>query len=352
MVDWDDRVLVIGEVGQAHDGSLGTAHAFIDAIADAGADAVKFQTHIAAAESRRDEPWRVRFSYEDDTRYEYWLRMEFSRGSWEGLRRHADERNLAFLSSPFSLEAVELLRSVGVAAWKIASGEVANPLLLDAVAETGQPVILSSGMSGWEELDGAVERLRAGGVGPIVVLQCTSAYPCVPEQLGLNVLAEIRSRYRCATGLSDHSGTIFPALAAVALGARVVEVHVTLSREMFGPDVAASVTTDELRTLVAGVRYLDRAVAKPVDKDAVAVEMASMRALFGRSLVARSAIAPGHVLTASDVTAKKPGGGIPPDRLAGVVGRRLRRALDADQPVAEEDLEAAPGSPSRVRKKG
>lgn len=347
VVNWDDRVLVIGEVGQAHDGSLGTAHAFIDAIADAGADAVKFQTHIAAAESRRDEPWRVQFSYEDDTRYEYWQRMEFSPRAWEGLRRHADERSLAFMSSPFSLEAVDLLRGVGIAAWKIASGEVANPLLLDAVAETGQPVMLSSGMSGWDELDGAVERLRAGGAGPIVVLQCTSAYPIVPEQLGLNVLGEIRSRYRCASGLSDHSGTIFPALAAVALGARVVEVHVTLSREMFGPDVAASVTTSELRTLVAGARYLDRALATPVDKDAVAIEMAPMRALFGRSVVVRRAMAVGHVLTARDLTAKKPGGGIPPDRLDALVGRRLRRALDAGQPVTEGDLEAALASPKR-----
>lgn len=338
MIDWGDRVLVVGEVGQAHDGSLGTAHAFIDAIADAGADGVKFQTHIAAAESRRDEPWRIRFSYEDDTRYEYWQRMEFSPDAWAGLRRHADDRSLTFLSSPFSLEAVDLLRRVGVAGWKIASGEVANAPLLDAVAKTAQPVLLSSGMSSWRELDEAVERLRAQGAGPLVVLQCTSAYPTTPQRLGLNVLAQIRDRYRCASGLSDHSGTIFPALAATALGGRVVEIHVTLSREMFGPDVAASVTTSELRTLVEGVRYLETAVGTPVDKDAAAADLAPMRALFGRSLVARGAMAPGHVLTADDLTAKKPGGGIPPGRLEAVVGRRLRRALDADQPLADDDV--------------
>lgn len=190
-LDWDDRVLVIGEVGQAHDGSLGMAHAFIDAIAAAGADAVKFQTHIAAAESRTDEPWRVRFSYEDDTRFAYWKRMEFDPDGWVGLRRHAHDRGLAFLSSPFSVEAVELLRRVGVAGWKVASGEVANPLLLDAVAVTGQPVLLSTGMSGWAELDGAVERLRDGGAGRLALLQCTSAYPVGPDQVGLNVLGEI-----------------------------------------------------------------------------------------------------------------------------------------------------------------
>ena len=338
VLDFNDRVVVIGEVGQAHDGSLGTAHAFVDAIADAGADGVKFQTHIAAAESCTDEPWRVRFSYEDDTRFEYWKRMEFSAEAWAGLRRHAEDRGLLFLSSPFSLEAVRLLRGVGVAAWKVASGEVANPPLLDAVAETGQPVLLSSGMSGWGELDCAVERLRGSGAGPLAVLQCTSAYPVVPERLGLNVLGEIRERYGCAAGLSDHSGTIFPSLGAVAFGARVLEVHVTLSREMFGPDLPASVTSSELRMLVDGVRYLGAALAAPVDKDAVAIEMEPMRELFGRSLVARRGLPAGHVLAASDLDAKKPGGGIPPARLEAVVGRRLRRKLSSDEPLCDEDV--------------
>jgi len=338
-LEWDSRVAVIGEVAQAHDGSLGIAHSFIDAIADAGADAVKFQTHIAAAESRTDEPWRVHFSYQDATRHAYWKRMEFSADAWAGLRRHAADRGLAFLSSPFSLQAVELLCDVGVAAWKVASGEVDNPPLLDAVAQTGQPVLLSSGLSGWTELDRAVARLRAAGAGSLAVLQCTSAYPVDPERIGLNVLGEIRTRYGCTSGLSDHSGTIYPSLAAAALGARVLEVHVTLSREMFGPDVAASVTTSELRTLVDGVRAIEAALAAPVDKDAAAVELAPMRALFGRSLVARHALPAGHVLTASDLVAKKPGDGIPPTRLETLVGKRLRRALDPDERLCEEDVE-------------
>jgi N-acetylneuraminate synthase len=336
---WDDHVVIIGEVGQAHDGSLGTAHAYIDAIADAGADAVKFQTHIAAAESRIDEPWRVRFSYEDDTRYEYWERMEFAPDAWAGLRRHAEDRGLAFISSPFSLEAVELLRRVGVAAWKVASGEVANPPLLDAVARTGQPVLLSSGMSGWAELDAAVERLRTGGAGPLAVLQCTSAYPVAPERIGLNVLAALRARYGCASGLSDHSGTIFASLAAVALGARVLEVHVALSRALFGPDVAASVTHEELATLVRGVRTIEAALGSPVDKDVAAAELAPMRTLFGRSLVARHPLPAGHELTEADLTAKKPGGGIPPIELEALVGRCLCRSLESDEVLQKEDVE-------------
>ncbi len=345
-LDWSDRVVVVGEVGQAHDGSLGLAHAFVDAIADAGAGAVKFQTHIAAAESRTDEPWRVRFSYQDDTRYQYWQRMELSPDAWSGLARHAVDRGLAFLSSPFSLAAVDLLRSVGVAAWKVASGEVANPQLLDAVARTGQPIILSSGMSSWAELDGAVTRLRVPGAGPLAVLQCTSAYPLRPDQVGLNVLADIARRYGCATGLSDHSGTVFPALAAVVLGARVVEVHVTLSRQMFGPDVAASVTTAELRTLVEGVAYIEAALASPLDKDESAAELAPMRELFGRSLVAAQSMPVGHVVASGDLVAKKPGGGVPAADGERLVGGRLRRALAAGQLLHPDDVDSPQGAAS------
>ena len=337
-LDWTARPLVIGEVAQAHDGSLGTAHAFIDAIAAAGADAVKFQTHIAAAESHPSEPWRTPFSFEDETRHEYWKRMEFGEEQWAGLRAHAEDRGLVFLSSPFSLEAVELLQRIGVGGWKVASGEVSNRELLRAVAAAGGPVLLSSGMSPWAELDGAVTLLRDAGAGPLAVLQCTSAYPVAPEELGLNVLSEITRRYSCATGLSDHSGTIFPSLAAIALGARVVEVHVTLSREMFGPDVPASVTTPELRSLVDGVRMIAKALEHPVDKDAAADDMDEMRKLFTRSLVTTRAIAAGEALADEDLAARKPGSGIPAAERTRVLGRRLRAPVPADHFLAEEDL--------------
>src|SRR5437660_3801494 len=139
------RCLIVGEVAQAHDGSLGTAHAFIDAIATAGADAVKFQTHIASAESTPEEPWRVKFSMQDATRYEYWKRMEFTEEQWCGLKKHALEKGLKFLSSPFSVEAVELLTRVGVAAWKVASGEVSNEPMFRAMASSGLPIFYLTG---------------------------------------------------------------------------------------------------------------------------------------------------------------------------------------------------------------
>jgi N,N'-diacetyllegionaminate synthase len=332
-----DRCLVIGEVGLAHDGSLGLAHAFIDEVARGGADAVKFQTHIAAAESTPAEPFRVKFSRQDATRYEYWKRIEFSEAQWKGLADHAREKGLVFLSSPFSTEAVELLTRVGMAMWKVGSGEVGTLPLLDAMIATGKPVLLSSGMSDVAELDQAVARVRDARV-PLAVLQCTTAYPCPPERIGLNMMPFFRERYGCFVGLSDHSGTIYPGIAAATLGAEVVEVHVTMSRGMFGPDVPASVTIEELRQLVDGIRFVETMRANPVDKDAIARDMAPLRAIFNKSLVARQRLAAGTVLTEAHLAMKKPGTGIPAGRLPEIVGRVLRRGLEVDEQLRPDDV--------------
>jgi N-acetylneuraminate synthase len=340
------RCVVIGEVAQAHDGSLGMAHAFIDVIADAGADAVKFQTHIAAAESTPSEPWRVRFSRQDATRYDYWKRMEFSESAWSGLKAHAQERGLWFLSSPFSRAAVDLLERVGVAAWKIASGETGSGDLVDAVLDTGRPVLLSTGMSDWREIDAAVERVRGRGV-ELALLQCTSAYPCPPEKVGVNVLDEFRRRYGVPVGLSDHSGKIFPGLAAATLGAEVLEVHVAFSRDMFGPDVPVSLVPAELARLVEGVRFNETMLAHPIDKDASYRETEALRGLFTKSVVAARDLPAGTVLSREVLALKKPGSGIPAAKLSEVVGSRLTRAVHADELLAEADLEprtAASGS--------
>lgn len=335
------RCLIIAEVALTHDGSLGLAHKFIDALADAGADAVKFQTHIATAESTPAEPFRVKFSRQDATRYEYWQRMEFSEAQWRGLAEHARERGVLFISSPFSIEAVDLLERIGMPFWKIPSGETSNAMLLDRILETGAPVLLSTGMSPIAEIDAAVKRVkdREAQVG---VFQCTTAYPCPPEKIGLNLVPEFRQRYGCWVGLSDHSATIYPGLAGAAIGIDLLEVHVTLSREMFGPDVVASVTTAELRQLVDGVRFIERMRANPVDKEEAARETAPLRKLFTRSIVARVDLPAGTVLVREHLAIKKPGTGLSPDRLPEVVGLRLARAVTADQVLAAEDIERLP----------
>ncbi len=334
----DAPCTIIGEVAQAHDGSLGAAHAYIDAIALAGADAVKFQTHIAEAESTAAEPWRTKFSPQDETRLDYWRRMEFTPEQWAGLRQHAQEKGLLFLSSPFSLQAFDLLDKIGVAGWKVASGEITNFPLLDAMSATGQPLMLSCGMSAYEEIDAAVARL--GCVRDyLAVMQCSSVYPTSAEHVGLNLLADFKARYRCAVGLSDHSATIYPALAAVMAQAQVVEVHVTLSRDMFGPDVIASLTPEELRQTVEGIRFIETMKANPIDKSLALDQTEPLRQIFLKSVVASTDMCAGTVLTTQNITTKKPGTGISANQYDQMLGRILRRDIKADTPLVPEDLE-------------
>jgi N-acetylneuraminate synthase len=329
---------LIAEIGQAHDGSLGTAHAYIDVVARSGASAIKFQTHIAAAESTPAEPFRVKFSPQDATRYDYWKRMEFTESQWRGLAQHAAERGLTFLSSAFSLDAVELLGGLDMAAWKVGAGEIASLPMLERMAKTRRPVLLSSGLSSWADLDSAIACVSQHEA-PVAVLQCTSAYPCPADKIGLNVIGELRARYGCPVGLSDHSGRIYAGLAAAALAANVIEVHVTFSRECFGPDVPASLTTDELRELVEGVRFIETALANPIDKEAIAADLSGVRRVFGKSIVAAHSLPAGHAITIEDLAFKKPGTGIPASEYRSVIGSKTRRAIAADALLSEDDFE-------------
>ena len=333
----DEPILVVAEVGQAHDGSLGMAHSFVDAIASTGADAIKFQTHIAEAESTRDEPFRIDFTYEDDSRFDYWRRTEFTREQWARLAQHARARGLIFLSSPFSLEAADLLRAIGMPAWKVGSGELFHTLLLDDLAKDGVPLLLSTGMATLSEVGAVVERLRRRAA-QIGLLQCTTAYPTGPASVGLNVIGELRARFAVPVGLSDHSGTIYAGLAAAALGADIVEVHVAFSRAAFGPDAAASLTPSEIAQVVEGVAFIRAATQSPLDKRQPNDDLRELRAMFARSVAPRRDLPAGTRLAREDLRLKKPAGGIPPARIADLVGRELVRDVPADQLLDEGDL--------------
>ncbi len=329
---------IIAEIAQAHDGSLGAAHAYIDAVAATGADAIKFQTHIAAAESSPQEAFRVQTFPQDESRYAYWERMQFSAEQWAGLAQHAREKELIFLSSPFSLAALELLQSLDVPAWKIGSGEVNNLPMLEAIASTGKPVLLSSGLSNWNELDAAVEQVRATDA-PLALFQCASSYPCAPQDLGLNVLADMRERYACPVGLSDHSGTVYAGLAAVALGASLIEVHTVFSRDCYGPDVSSSITIEELKQLVEGIRFIETAAHNPVDKDTAAASRSELKIMFGKSLVAARDLLAGQTLALDDIDLRKPAIGIPASRMQAFIGKSVKRALQQGEFLQEDDFE-------------
>jgi N,N'-diacetyllegionaminate synthase len=328
---------IVAEVAQGHEGSLGMAHSYIDAVANAGADAVKFQTHIAAAESTPAEPWRVPFSLQDATRYAYWKRMEFTEEQWRSLKSHAIDRGISFLSSPFSVEAVELLASIGVPYWKIASGEVNNTIMFERIMATRLPILMSTGMSSLEEIDAAVALIKRHDI-PLGILQCTSLYPCPAEKIGLNLIPFFRERYQCSVGLSDHSGTIYSGLAAATIGIDVLEVHVTFSREMFGPDVPSSLTINEFRQLTDGIRFIEKMKEHPIDKNEMAQDLLPMRSLFTKSVVTQVGLPAGTVIRREHLAVKKPGTGIPAKRLPELTGRTLRRSVEADHLLQESDL--------------
>ncbi len=336
-------VFIIAEVGSVHDGSFGNAGRLIDAAAEAGADAVKFQTHIPQAETVRDAPSPPYFKGEP--RFEYFARTGFAPLQWGMLKERAEAAGLVFLSSPFSTEAVELLEELGVQRYKVPSGEVTNLPLLAAIAATGKPVLLSSGMSSWQEIDDAVATLR-GAHGPrsdddwLTVLQCTSEYPCPYERVGLNVMKEMRQRYRCPVGLSDHTLTPFAAYAAVTLGATVIEKHFTFSRRMYGSDAAHSLEPGEFAEMVRGIRAVEAIMAGEVDKGDHS-RYREMKDIFEKSVVTLATVPRGQVLTPELVGVKKPGTGIPARRYQEVLGRRAKRDLAADQVLREHDVDWA-----------
>ncbi len=335
----DQAPFVIAEVGLGHDGSLGMAHAFIDAVARTGVDAIKYQTHIAEAESSPFESFRVLFSKADSTRADYWKRTAFTESQWAGLKAHAENKNLVFLSSPFSLEAVELLDRIGVAAWKVPSGEINSRRMVERMAQTGRPLLVSTGMSSYKEVDALIGRLEECSPKRYAVFQCTTQYPTSPEVVGMNVLEEYVRRYRCPVGLSDHSGTIVPSLIATWVGARIIEIHVTMSRDMFGPDVSSSLTVNQLTELVEGVRFVHLMRQNPVEKDVMAAGKRDLRRLFGKSAVAVRELCVGDVVKEEDVAFRKPGHGLPELQFDAYFGRKLARHVTQGKFFEEEDFE-------------
>lgn len=321
------KTYIIAEVAQAHDGSLGILHSYIDAISKTGVDAIKFQTHIAEAESSEFEPFRKKFSYVDKSRYDYWKRMEFTIEEWRQIKQHCDAVGIEFLSSPFSNAAVDLLEEIGVAKYKVGSGEITNSLMIDKIVNTGKEIILSSGMSSYQELDKVFADLKAH-TSRISILQCTTKYPTEGPDIGLNVLSELKQRYDVTVGLSDHSGRISPSIAAVAMGAKIIEVHAVFDKQMFGPDSSSSLTIDELKKMVSEIRFIEAGISSPINKYNNN-EFKELKSIFEKSLAVNKNLEKGSTIEFDDLEAKKPlGKGLPASDYRSVLGKKLTKGLN------------------------
>ena len=231
-----------------------------------------------------------------------------------------------------------MMQRIGMSAWKVGSGEIHSDGLLDAMAATGKSMLLSTGLSGFASVERQVGRLAAEGV-PIALFQCTTRYPTSFEEVGLNAIEALHNRFGCPVGLSDHSGTIWPSIAAMARGAPLIEVHVALHRKQFGPDTPASLEPHELAQVVEARDAIFAMLSSPVDKEKMESEAGNLRQMFGRSLALRQTLPAGTVLRDEHLTLKKPGGGLQQRDRPQVLGRRLRHEVPADRLLRPEDLE-------------
>jgi len=333
------KTYIIAEIGNTHEGSLGLAKQFIKTAAETGVNAVKMQTHIFDAESLPDAPNPPYFK--DETRKDYFERTSFTIKEWKELKRFSEQDlKLDFFSSPFSLEAVDILESVGMNTYKIASGEVNNIPLLEKVAKTGKKVLLSSGMSSWLELDEAVKTLQFNGCNDLVVLQCTSEYPCPPEQAGLNVINQIKSRYKnIEVGYSDHTLGVAVPLAAVIMGATVIEKHFTLSQKMYGSDAMNSTEPEEFKRLVDEIRQIEIAMSSEIDKDSKVFDLKNMKVTFEKSIVSSRLINQFDIIGIEHLAFKKPGDGIPAKEYKNILGKKINKKVDKNYKFRWEDFE-------------
>ena len=333
------KSFIIAEIGQAHGGSFKKALKYIDLISKTGADAIKFQTHIADAESTLDEPFRVSFSKKFKSRYQYWKAMEFSFSEWKKISNYSKKKGLIFLSSPFSVEGVNLLNRLGVKALKIGSGEFFSKNVISAMIKTKKPLILSTGMSKMSEINKMAKIFEKKSV-KYAILQCTSLYPSSLKTIGLNILHDLKKKYNCPIGLSDHSGSIYSGLAALAYGANILEVHVTTNYKSINPDMSSSINLQELETLCKARDAFYEIQTHPIDKDKISSKLHKMKKIFGKSIALKKNLQVDSILTLNNLTTKKPGFGIPEDKIKKLIGKKLKKSVSKNRLLKWTDIYA------------
>jgi N-acetylneuraminate synthase len=334
---------IIAELSANHGQSFEQAEALVRSAADAGADAVKVQTYTPDTLTLRCDRdcFRIRGGtvWDGTTLYDLYEQAQMPWAWQPRLKAVAEGLGLAFFSSAFDPTAVDFLEGLGVPAHKAASFELVDLPLIERMARTGKPLILSTGMASLAEITEAVTAARAAGAGPIALLKCTSAYPAPPEEVHLRTVPDLAERFRVPVGLSDHTTGIAVPVAAVALGACLIEKHLTLSRAVPGPDSAFSLEPDEFRAMVEAVRSAEKALG---GVHYGAAEQESRCRVYRRSLFAVRDVRAGELFTAENVRSIRPGDGLPPKYLPQVLGRRAATAIARGTPLDWQMVDAAP----------
>lgn len=333
------HVFIIAEAGVNHNGSLELAMKLIDAAKASGADAVKFQTFRSDRLAARSAPkahYQERTTEEAESQFAMLERLQLDADAHHRLIEHCREAGIQFLSSPFDQGSADLLASMDIPVYKVPSGEITNLPFLEHLARKNRPMILSTGMSTLEEVEEAVRTIRAAGVTELTLLHCVTEYPAPYAEINLRAMQTLKSAFNLPVGYSDHTPGIEIAIAAVAMGAVVIEKHFTLDRSLPGPDHAASLEPAELKQMVAAIRHVESALGSGV-KAPAPCELPNMP-IARKSIVAARSLPAGHRLESADLDIKRPGSGLAPKLLPELIGRILRSGIQKDEIIGWDHL--------------
>ncbi|MDE5966254.1 MAG: N-acetylneuraminate synthase [Lachnospiraceae bacterium] len=329
-----DRILIIAEAGVNHNGDIETAKKLVDAAAAAGADIIKFQTFRAERLVRRDAKkaaYQLETTDAGESQYEMLKKLELTEEMHHILMEYCSEKNIEFLSTPFDIESMRFLDRLGISVLKLPSGEITNYPYLREAGRIGKKIILSTGMSVLEEVSQAIAVLREHGAQDITVLHCNTQYPTPMGDVNLNAMITMRDQLGVDVGYSDHTVGIEVPIAAAALGARVIEKHFTLDRNMEGPDHKASIEPQELKAMVDAIRNIEAALGD--GQKIVSASEAANREVVRKSITAAAVVREGELFTEKNLTTKRPGTGLSPMLWESVLGQRAKRDFLPDEQI-------------------
>ena len=334
------KTLIIAEAGVNHNGDFELAKKLIDKAVEGGADIVKFKTckaeNVISRYADKAEYQKVTTG-EADSQLEMVRKLMLTYEEYGKLKEYCDEKGIEFLSTAFDLPSVDYLHSIGMRRWKIPSGEITNLPLLIKIAKLHEPIIMSTGMSKLSEVADAVKVLKDNGAQDITLLHCTTEYPAPYEDVNLKAMDTMREAFGLPVGYSDHTKGLEIPVAAVAMGACVIEKHFTLDRNMEGPDHKASIEPDELKSMVDQIRHVEVAIGNGEKK--VSASEQKNQDIARKSIIAKTAIKAGDVFTEDNVTTKRPGSGINPMRWFDLLGKTAKHDYQEDYLIEKDELD-------------
>jgi len=333
-----NRCFIIAEAGVNHNGDINIAKKLVDKAKEAGVDAIKFQTFRAENLVTKEAP-KAEYQKEttgDGSQFEMLKKLELSLEDHIILKKYCEEKGIMFISTPFDFESVDLLEKTDVSLYKVSSGDLTNLPLLSYIANKNKPIILSTGMANLGEVEEAVETISKAGNDRTILLHCTSNYPTAYEEVNLRAMLTMKEAFKLPVGYSDHTIGIEIPIAAVALGAKVIEKHFTLDRNMKGPDHRASIEPDELKIMVRSIRNIELAMGDGIKRCNKSEE--NTKSVARKSIVANRNINKDEIITINDVSFKRPEQGLKPKYIDLIIGKKARRNIYRDEFITFEDI--------------